>query len=67
MLLVSHKMVFHKIEAALLCVTMRKPAREMLATVSCKHFHIAFAINKLNFCNAHFKRIFPCEGVISKR
>ena len=38
MLLVSHKIVFIENEAALLCVTMRKRAKEFAATIQCITF-----------------------------
>ena len=46
MLLVSHKVVFVKNEAFLLCATMLERTRAFAATIQCITFDIAFAITK---------------------
>ena len=53
------------------CVAMRNYAETCTGNAGYNFvynfFYIAFAINKLSFRSALFKRIFPCEEVISKR
>ena len=66
MLLVSHKAVFLKNETAQQCVTMQKRARAFVATIFCITFCIPYAIKKISFYGALFKRSLAWEGGICK-
>ena len=67
MLVFSHKMVFIKNEAAVLCVTMRERQGHLQLQSSVQLFDIAFAIKKFSFCGALFTRILAWKQDISKR
>ena len=75
MLVLSHKMILIKNEAALLCITMQERAMGICSYNLVYNFtiqliaysYIAFAIKKFSFCGALFKRILGWERGISKR
>ena len=67
MLVFSHKMVFIKNEAAVLCVTMRERQGHLQLQSSVQLFDIAFAIKKFSFCGSHFEGILSWKRDISER
>ena len=68
-LVFSHKMVFIKNEAALLCVTVCKCARASTWSYNLVYnvFGISFAIKSFSFCGAFFKRILVWERGFFRR
>ena len=75
MLVLSHKMILIKNEAALLCITMQERAMGICSYNLVYNFtiqliaysYIAFAIKKFSFCGALFNGILAWKRAISKR